>query len=70
MDDGGFVDPAEAHKRLDGAVADCYGWPADVAQDLPALSRLLEDLNREISGGARTYQPAWEGPEEEQLPIT
>ena len=31
---------ANAHERLDGAVADAYGWPADLG-DGEALERLL-----------------------------
>lgn len=69
MDDGGYVELADAHRELDRAVADCYGWPEDVAQDLPAISALLEDLNREISGGTRPYQPPWEPKPTEQLSI-
>lgn len=69
MDDGGYVDLAEAHRRLDAAVADCFGWPKDIAQDLPAISVLLEDLNRDISAGTRAYQPPWESTPTEHLPI-
>jgi hypothetical protein len=59
MDDGGYVKLANAHARLDRAIADCYGWPVDVAQDVPTLSTLLLDLNRDISGGTRPYAPPW-----------
>lgn len=57
MDDGGFADLAALHRRLDTAVAAAYGWPASVAQDAPELVRLLTELNREISEGAREYSP-------------
>ena len=62
MDEGGFEKLA-AHVRLDRAVADCYGWPVELAQDLPALSGFLLDLNREISGGTKPYAPPWEAVE-------
>ena len=41
---------ASAHERLDAAVADAYGWPADLA-DGEALERLLA-LNLERAGVA------------------
>ena len=41
---------ANAHERLDGAVADAYGWPADLA-DGEVLERLLA-LNLERAGVA------------------
>jgi len=33
VDDGAYVDLKRLHRALDEAVADCYGWPANVAQD-------------------------------------
>ena len=41
---------ANAHRRLDEAVADAYGWPADLS-DEALLARLLE-LNLSRSGGS------------------
>ncbi|MBV9859594.1 MAG: class I SAM-dependent DNA methyltransferase [Alphaproteobacteria bacterium] len=40
-----------AHRALDAAVADAYGWPADIAED-EALARLLA-LNRERAAAGR-----------------
>jgi hypothetical protein len=40
---------ADAHAELDAAVAEAYGWPADLAED-EILRRLLE-LNRRRAGG-------------------
>jgi hypothetical protein len=37
-----------AHRELDTAVANAYGWPADIAEE-EALARLLA-LNLERSG--------------------
>jgi hypothetical protein len=45
------------HRELDRAVADCYGWPAAVAQDNRELVRRLTELNREITQGRRAYAP-------------
>lgn len=57
MDDGAYADLKQLHRKLDAAVADCYGWPTSVAQDDGALVRRLTELNREIATGARAYQP-------------
>lgn len=46
VDEGAWVDLKDLHRELDVAVADCYGWPAAVAQD-----------DREISEGRREYSP-------------
>ncbi|MGH3958525.1 DNA methyltransferase [Mycobacterium sp.] len=61
MDDGGFVDLAKAHRQLDVAAADCYGWSAEVAQDIDALRGFLLDLNRTISENPSQYKPPWSG---------
>ena len=57
MDDGAWADLKALHRELDIAVAACYGWPADVAQDDDELVRRLTQLNREITEGARPYDP-------------
>jgi len=40
-----------AHKRLDAAVADAYGWPADLSDD-EVLERLFA-LNQERAATGR-----------------
>jgi type II restriction/modification system DNA methylase subunit YeeA len=40
-----------AHRELDAAVADAYGWPADIGEE-DALAQLL-DLNRERAAAGR-----------------
>lgn len=57
MDEGAFADLKKLHRRLDEAVAACYGWPKAVAQDAPEIVRLLTQLNREITEGRRQYAP-------------
>jgi hypothetical protein len=42
---------ANAHRRLDEAVAAAYGWPPDLPDD-DLLARLLA-LNRDRAGGTR-----------------
>jgi hypothetical protein len=55
MDDGAYTDLAKLHRRLDDAVAACYGWPKNVAQDDAELVRRLRALNQEITEGERSY---------------
>lgn len=57
MDEGAYADLKALHRRLDEAVADCYGWPKSVAQDDKELVRRLTELNRQITAGERTYDP-------------
>ena len=57
MDDGAYVDLKGLHRALDEAVADCYGWPANVAQDDAELVRRLTALNRRIVEGEVAYAP-------------
>jgi hypothetical protein len=38
-------------------VADCYGWPAPVAQGDAEIVRRLTELNRAIPAGERAYDP-------------
>lgn len=57
VDEGAFTGLADLHKKLDVAVAECYGWPSAIAQDDAELVRKLLDLNREISQGDRDYEP-------------
>jgi type II restriction/modification system DNA methylase subunit YeeA len=42
-----------AHRELDAAVAEAYGWPADIGEE-DALARLL-DLNRERAAAVADY---------------
>lgn len=57
VDDGAWADLKDLHRQLDVAVADCYGWPASVAQDDREIVRRLTELNREITEGRREYAP-------------
>ena len=57
VDDGAWTDLKALHRDLDVAVADCYGWPAAVAQDDREIVRRLTELNREIIEGGREYAP-------------
>jgi hypothetical protein len=57
VDEGAWGDLKALHRELDVAGADCYGWPASVAQDDRELVRRLTELNREISEGRRAYAP-------------
>jgi len=57
VDDGAYVDLKRLHRALDEAVADCYGWPANVAQDDAELVRRLTALNRRIVEGEVAYAP-------------
>jgi hypothetical protein len=45
MDDGGFVELKAAHRELDLAVADAYGWDAAMLDDPVRLLDALFDLN-------------------------
>ena len=45
------------HSKLDEAVAEAYGWPKAVAHDDDEMVQRLLELNREITGGGRTYDP-------------
>lgn len=57
MDDGAYADLRALHKRLDEAVADCYGWPKSIAQDADAIVQKLVALNVAITNGERAYDP-------------
>lgn len=57
VDEGAWADLKALHRELDVAVADCYGWPASVAQDDREIVRRLTELNREITEGRREYAP-------------
>ena len=55
--EGAHQDMRTLHRRLDEAVAGCYGWPKAVAQDDAELVRRLVELNSLIAGGGRPYVP-------------
>jgi len=57
LDDGAHAGLREAHRTLDLAVLDAYGWPAALLDDLAARNRRLYDLNSEIAAGGRPYEP-------------
>ena len=54
--DGAHVPLAQAHRKLDTAVLDAYGWPHDLLDDLVGRNKRLYDLNAEIVAG-REYAP-------------
>jgi hypothetical protein len=49
MDDGGFVDLKAAHRELDLAVADAYGWDATLLDNPAELLAALFDLNAQCA---------------------
>ena len=56
MDDGGFVELKRAHRELDLAVTDAYGWDAAML-DVPAeLLDALFDLNEKCAKDSN-YKP-------------
>lgn len=57
VDDGAWSDLKALHRRLDEAVAECYGWPKAMAQDDDELVRRLAELNRRIVEGQVDYAP-------------
>ena len=57
VDDGAYADLKKLHKQLDEAVAACYGWPKAVAQDPREIVQRLTQLNKDITEGARSYEP-------------
>ncbi len=56
MDDGGYRCLADLRRRLDVAVARCYGWNDDQPLDPLELVRLLSHRNELIASGAK-YLP-------------
>ena len=56
MDDGGFVELKAAHRELDLAVADAYGWGAEMLDDPARLLDALFDLNAQCSSDPN-YKP-------------
>jgi hypothetical protein len=50
VDEGGFVELKAAHRELDVAVADAYGWDAALLDDPKALLEALFDLNARCAG--------------------
>jgi hypothetical protein len=56
MDQGGHRSLRALHQQLDEAVARCYGWPHEVAENDRELIARLSSLNAEIADGKR-YLP-------------
>lgn len=61
VDEGAYADVRDAHRELDDAVAEAYGWPRAVARDDDEIVRHLLALNREIVAGTRPYDPFGRG---------
>lgn len=61
FDDGLVLIVKELHDRLDAAVAEAYGWPADLAED-EVLARLVA-LNRERAKEEKRGLVRWLRPE-------
>lgn len=57
IDAGGHRDLAELHVRLDRAVCEAYGWPADLVDQPDERHARLVELNRRIAGGDLDYEP-------------
>jgi len=57
VDDGAFTDLAEAHRALDRAVAEAYGWPAGTELDRREVVDRLWQLNADITAGTIPYDP-------------
>lgn len=57
VDEGAWTDVRNLHDALDGAVAQAYGWPVDIARDADEANRRLLALNRAIAAGERSYDP-------------
>jgi hypothetical protein len=56
MDEGGFVELKAAHRELDLAVADAYGWNATMLDDPARLLDALFDLNEKCAQDSN-YKP-------------
>lgn len=56
MDDGAFVELKAAHRELDLAVADAYGWDATMLDDPVKLLDALFDLNEKCAADS-SYAP-------------
>ena len=61
------------HQQLDAAVAEAYGWPADLS-DADLLTRLVQLNNarqrEEAAGTIRYLRPAYQAPDEQQATLT
>ncbi len=57
MSEGAYVALAKLHRKLDQAVALCYGWPASIADNHEEMVLRLLSLNQEITAGERDYDP-------------
>jgi hypothetical protein len=57
VNDGAYQDLKKLHRTLDEAVAACYDWPREIAQDGGEIVRRLLVLNQEITSGSRAYAP-------------
>ena len=55
--EGGYQSLTPLQLELDRAVAACYGWPEDQAQDEPFIVASLVELNRAIAAGEVAYRP-------------
>ncbi len=56
MDDGGFVELKAAHRELDLAVLEAYGWDNSLLDDHTSLLEALFELNAKCAGDP-TYLP-------------
>ena len=57
VDEGAYADLKKLHRKLDEAVAVCYGWPKAVAQNAEEIVVRLLELNRAIAAGEMAYTP-------------
>ncbi len=57
VDDGAWADLKALHLALDQAVAEAYGWPKSIAQDVDETNSRLLALNAAITAGEIPYAP-------------
>jgi hypothetical protein len=57
LDDGAFEGLRSAHRELDLAVIDAFGWEPAVLDDTRERNQRLYGLNARIVGGEPAYEP-------------
>lgn len=57
VDDGGYVEIAKVHRKLDGLVALCYGWSKSISQNDSEILKKLSELNQQVGKNKVEYEP-------------
>lgn len=57
MDEGAFGNLRSAHKRLDEAVCNSYGWPTSVLDDRTEIVERIYELNAKLAADPSSYDP-------------